>query len=305
MKNTPRDFFLHFGAFTALYFAVVALVTLLFTLIDYVIPDEALTYYPERYSDAIQFSIASLIILVPLFLWLMRVIQRETRQDPERQRLGVRRWLTYVTLFIAGATIIGDLIVLLDSFLGGTLVTTFVLKAAVLFAVMGAGFWYFLLDVQGHWRENERASKLVGYAIFGVVVLSIVTGFYIMGNPMVQRERELDEAQIRDLSVIQDEVVRYWRVNGRLPESLEILESDVTGFYVPESPEGRIPYRYELSGESAFELCASFEQESDEQSSRGYSTYGLRGDVRWEHGAGHICFVRVIDPSLVAPEPRF
>lgn len=197
MKNTPRDFFLHFGAFGALYLSAVAIVTLLFRMINYAFPD-ALNerysyYYSDPYSGPMRFAIASLIILVPIFLYLMRVIQCEARTAPERYSLQIRRWLTYITLFVAGTTIVGDLITLLYSFLGGELATTFLLKVLVLFAITGVIFWYFLLDIRGYWQDKETTSKQIALCVLGITILVIVCGFFIMGSPSTQRKRALDQ----------------------------------------------------------------------------------------------------------------
>ena len=162
MKNTPRDFFIHFGAFAALYSATIAFITLLFQMIDYAYPDPLYNsyYYSDPYSGPMRFAIASLIILVPIFLYLMRSIQRDARREPQRYSLGIRRWLTYITLFVAGATIIGDLITLLYSFLGGEFATTFLLKVFALGAITSVIFWYFLFDILAGQRTEIKNNRL-------------------------------------------------------------------------------------------------------------------------------------------------
>ncbi|MBI4087194.1 hypothetical protein HY416_04455 [Candidatus Kaiserbacteria bacterium] len=307
MKNTPRDFFLHFGAFAALYAAATALGTLLFLIIGYAFPDPLYSnYYSyggyDPYSAPMRFAIASLIILVPLFLWLMRVIQREARITPERYTFAIRKWLTYITLFVAGATIVGDLITLLYSFLGGELATPFVLKVLVLFAITGVIFWYFLLDIRGYWQNRASASKMVGIVTVGAVLVAIIGSFFIMGSPMIQREIRFDQQEIQDLSMIQNQVVNYWQQNGTLPATLSELESDITYFHVPQAPEGREPYEYRKTGDTSFALCATFAQNSDGTYAEPYApSYGVGNNTSWEHTAGRTCFDRTIDPSLIQP----
>ena len=308
MKNTPRDFFLHFGAFVALYSAAIALAMLLFRMIDYTFPDalrESYYYgFTDPYSETMRFAIASLIILVPLSLYLFRVIQRKTRMDPMRHTLGVRRWLTYITLFVAGATIIGDLIALLNSFLGGALATTFLLKVLTLLAITGAAFWYFLLDIRGHWQSREVTSKNIGFGVLGFIIAVIVGGFLIMGSPVAQREVQFDQQQVQDLSLIQNQIVNYWQQNERLPATLSELANSLTGFSVPVAPEGREPYEYRVTGNLTFELCAIFAQPSSEYSAQiapvGYS---IAGATSWEHETGRTCFERTIDTALIKPRP--
>jgi len=308
MTNTPRDFFLHFGAFAALYAVATALGTLLFLIIGYAFPDPLYrTYdgYYDPYSAPMRFAIASLIILVPLFLYLMRAIQREARTAPERYAFAVRKWLTYITLFVAGATIVGDLITLLYSFLGGELATPFFLKVLTLFIITGIIFWYFLLDIRGYWQNREAVSKMVGWGVIIATLAVIVGGFVIMGSPLAQREIRFDQQEIQDLFVIQNQTVNYWQQNGTLPATLSKLESPITGFSVPRAPEGREEYEYRITGNLAFELCATFAHNSDKYGySEPYSPYGIGGNESWDHTSGQVCFERSIDPNLVQPYPK-
>jgi hypothetical protein len=302
MKNTPRDFFVHFGAFATLYLAAIALITLLFRLVDVAFPDPMYSmYYSDPYSGTMRFAIASLIVLVPIFLYLMRMIQKETRKSPERQSLGIRRWLTYITLFIAGATIIGDLIVLLNSFLGGDLPTPFLLKVVILLAIMGAGFWYFILDIRGHWNTRESLSKAIGAALGLGVIAVIIGGFFIMGSPAAQREIRLDQQQVSDLQTIQYQIVTYWQQNQELPSSLTALENDVMGYRIPVAPEDRPAYTYTRESDLSFSLCATFGQDSGVYSASAPESYGIVGTTTWEYSAGEQCFERTIDPALVKP----
>ena len=153
-RVTPKDFFLWVGAMAALYASVVSFITLLFHYIDYAFPDPALEsyYYADPYSGPIRFAIASLIVLFPLFLVLMRLIRRDITREPLRAEIWIRRWVLYLTLFVAGITIAVDLITLINTFLGGDLTTRFVLKILVVFLIVGAGFLHFLADLRGYWN---------------------------------------------------------------------------------------------------------------------------------------------------------
>ncbi len=303
-KNTPRDFFLHAGAFITLYFGAIALLTLLFGLINFKYQDEIFGSYGyyDPYSGPMRFAIASLIILVPIAVYLFHLIQRETRANPERKTLGVRKWLTYITLFIAGATVIGDLIVLLTSFLGGTLLTPFFLKVLAIFAVMGVGFWYFLLDIKGYWVAHATESRYVAIGVGLITIISIVGGMMLIGSPATQRELRLDAQQVQELSYIQSGVVAYWQQTGELPASLEDLSKNFLQSPFSEGVEGRPPYKYEKRNDLSFALCATFAEPSPSQS---YARMEMMGvDENWEHQDGETCFERTIDPELMKPAPK-
>ena len=75
---------------------------------------------------------------------------------PEKLESGVRRWLTYIALLLASATVIGDLVTFLSYFLRGDLTTRFVLKVVTVFVIAGGVFWYYLLWLE---KPGERRSE--------------------------------------------------------------------------------------------------------------------------------------------------
>ncbi|MFM2374112.1 MAG: hypothetical protein RLZZ234_107 [Candidatus Parcubacteria bacterium] len=302
-NNKPRDFFLHVTTFTVLYFIAIALVTLLFTLIDYRFPDMLSGYYSDPYSGPVRFGIAALIILSPLFVYLMKRIQSETRRMPERANLGVRKWLTYITLFIAGFTALGDAITLLYSFLGGALAAPFMLKALTLFAVAGSAFAYFFLDLKGFWLERKEESNYAAIGFVTLILSSVVLGFYVMGSPATQRDLRLDEERRMHLEQIQSQVVTYWQNNEVLPVEIEKLNNPLQYFTLPTDPETGKSYTYATTSATSFELCATFARASSfERSGEYYPVMqGLKNADNWKHEAGNVCFAREIDTDLIKP----
>ncbi|MEK7129177.1 MAG: DUF5671 domain-containing protein, partial [Patescibacteria group bacterium] len=116
-KTTPKDFFLHLGAIAALYISAVSVLTLLFEIIDQLFPKPF--EYTDPYAGGVSLAMAMLMVAFPLYLFFMRVISSAERAVPEKRDLPVRRWLVYLTLFLAGAAIAVDLIVLLQKFFAG------------------------------------------------------------------------------------------------------------------------------------------------------------------------------------------
>jgi high-affinity Fe2+/Pb2+ permease len=85
----------------------------------------------------------------------MRILLRGVRTQPEKLESGVRKWLTYIALLLASATVIGDLVTFLSYFLRGDLTTRFVLKVLTVLVIAGGVFWYYLLWLE---RPSERPS---------------------------------------------------------------------------------------------------------------------------------------------------
>ena len=75
-------------------------------------------------------------------------LNRAYRRTPELVNLRTRKWLVYLTMFLAAAIMIGDLVTLIFNFLSGELTTRFILKALVVLLVMAAIFVYYLWEVR-------------------------------------------------------------------------------------------------------------------------------------------------------------
>lgn len=303
-KVTPKDFFLWAGAMFAIYGSVIAFITLLFQYINHAYPDP-LSYAYEAfgapYSGPMRFAMASLIVLVPVAMILMRIIRKDIATVPEKSELWVRRWALVLTVFVAGFAVVGNAITLVNYFLGGDLTMRFGLKVLVLFLVAGGAFLHFLADLRGYWKEFPSRAQMVSYGAAAVVLAAIVAGFFIMGSPGQVRLERFDSQKISTLEEIQWQIVSYWQQKQALPNSLSEIEDPISGWKVPTDPQGG-EFTYQKTGDMSFRLCATFNVESRESagSSMPIRAYGpIEGN--WVHGAGEHCFDRSIDPERYPP----
>lgn len=288
----------------ALYAGTFAFVGLLFDYINYVFPDLALQYYSfDPYRGSISYEMASLIVLAPVLLVLMRVIRKAMQQDPTRREIWVRRWALYLTLFVAGATIVIDLIVLINTFLQGEeLSARFLLKVLVVLLVMGAGFMHFLADLWGYWERNPQYANRVSWGVGLLVVLTIAAGFVIIGSPRTQRMYRIDEQRVQDLQQIQSQIVYYWQSKQSLPAELNDLEDSLSYFTMPIDPETKQAYEYKRQSPLDFTLCATFSAPNRLGPDMLQPVYSdVPAPEKWQHGAGRICFDRSIDPQRYPP----
>lgn len=150
---SAREAFLYLVMFLALYYSAFNLGDLLFTFIDQAFPDPAPHYYVRNFSSAIRWPTSALIIAFPLFLYTARYIGREVAQNPIKRLSGVRRWLTYITLFIATCLLIGDTTSLVYHLLGGEITVRFLLKSLVVGILAGSIFTYYLWDLRHEEKE--------------------------------------------------------------------------------------------------------------------------------------------------------
>lgn len=149
---SAREAFLYLVLFTALFLSAYHLGSLLFDLINRAWPDPAMSNNWRSPDESIRWSIASILIAFPVFLFVARYLNRELIRSPIKRLSAVRRWLTYLTLFVAAGFLIGDLITLVFNTLGGELTIRFVLKVIVAGLISGTVFGHYLWDL----RRDER-----------------------------------------------------------------------------------------------------------------------------------------------------
>lgn len=154
-----RDAFLYLLLFATLYTTSFHLGSLVFALIDQAWPDPAFTnrlQLLEGLRREMRFSIASLVVATPVFLYMSRLTSREIRTDPAKRNSKVRRWLTYLTLFMASTVLIGDVIALVYNLLGGEITTRFLLKIATIAVIAATALTFYMWDI----RADERGAAV-------------------------------------------------------------------------------------------------------------------------------------------------
>ena len=142
-----RDAFLYFVLFTTLYISAYHFGALIFEFINRAFPDPAFGGRAAHAANAIRWSLASLIIATPVFLFVSNKTAKAIRSDPAKRGSKVRRWLTYVTLAVASGILIGDFITLVYHALGGELTIRFILKVLTVAVIAGGVFLYYRWDL--------------------------------------------------------------------------------------------------------------------------------------------------------------
>jgi Domain of unknown function (DUF5671) len=146
------EVFIYLVLFAALYTSAYSLAAMIFDLINLAFPDPLQSQLPRSiFYDGIRWDIASLVIALPLFLFMFTLVNREIARDPNKRSSMPRKWLTYLTLFFAVICLVGDLTTLVYNVLGGEFTTRFALKVLTVALIAGGIFAYFLIDV----RQDE------------------------------------------------------------------------------------------------------------------------------------------------------
>jgi hypothetical protein len=168
-------------------------------------------------------------------------------------------------------------------------------------------------------EEKEIATAPRGIKWFAVgvslmVAASVVTGLFVSGSPGAERARRLDEQRLNDLRSLSYTIDAFWHQYDRLPESLDEIDRLHQPKDFNKDPRTGEAYEYLPIDEQRYELCAAFDQPSDDE----YPTYGRYAEpvpIRvpepdysqpkmrsWEHPAGRHCFqleVPVVEERLI------
>ena len=313
-KTEPKDVFIHLLAIIALYASATAFLIMLFQYINVLIPDilERGYYQFQSYYSSIRWSISSLVVIFPVYVWAGYYLNKIYFLEPEKRNLRIRKWLLNFTVFAAALIIIGDLVALIYNFLGGDITSRFVLKIAAVFFVAASVFFYYFWELKSWAKISETAKKVFIYAIIAIVAVAVAAGFFIVGSPQSERLRRFDDQRVSDLQIIQGQIIYYWQNKEKLPAMINDLEDPISGFNPGKDPQTGTDYIYEIKGDLEFALCANFNLPSKEYlegakpyiefSSRPYPPqHILSSDSNWSHVAGLVCFERTIDPELYRP----
>ncbi|MBI2636365.1 hypothetical protein HYW84_03515 [Candidatus Peregrinibacteria bacterium] len=296
-SGNARDAFFHLLGFTALTAAVISMIFLFFDFLDRMLPDPAFQDYYDDVSS-VRWKLAVLFVSYPLFLWMARLLHKEYARHPEKLASGIRRWLTYLILFVTACALMGDLIALIFSLLQGEVTARFFLKVIVLAVMTGLPFRYYLysMRVAPERFAVHRIHRCYLFCSAALVLIAVVGAFIVTGSPLQGRSERFDEERLNDLRAIQSEIFsivwagqQYNRPYGlvpvtNLPKPLPASLEDVVAnaqFQRPDiaDPETGNPYRYLTPSDHEFQLCAKFDLVRD-----------LQYDVFWNHPSGEHCY---------------
>ena len=281
-----RVAFLHLVLFATLYTTAYNAGGVLFLLLERWLPDVA---HPGGRIEDVRGAVAALIIAFPVFLLVGRLIARSFARDPEQRGSAVRKWLTYVTLFVAALVMIGDLIFLVSRLLSGELPPRVLLKVAVVFVIAGVVFWHYLRDLRAEEIESRDAPGRIGgmeRVALALVAVVIVAGLIVAGSPRHARRVAMDRQRSENLESLTTRVWSYWSKHHALPDSLGVLRDSG---YLPELSDpvtGQL-YGYRTIDSTTYELCAMFEL-AGAPDPREAQRVSLSRFVT--HDAGRVCF---------------
>lgn len=307
-NTTPKDFFIHLGALVTLYTGVIALINLSFSIINYYFPDSLAGYF---YTNSIAWPISILVVVTPILYFLEWYIVKDNHLNPDKIYLWIRRWGIFLTLFLTGVIMAGDLITLINTYLNGEISARFVWKVFAVLVISATVFKYYFFTINTRYGIAAFARTFHAWLGIVLVIAAIVAGFVTVGSPTKQRNLRFDNQRVSDLQNIQWQIVNYWQQKGKLPNTLAEVIDPISGNTIPTDPEKKTPYGYTKKSDRSFEICGTFTLAAENNQGKGSYDGGLirdssyyppvSEDENWKYEAGNTCFIRIIDPERYPP----
>jgi hypothetical protein len=146
---SAAEAFQYLVLFSTLHAVAINLGVLGLAFIDAWVPDPAASPWASAgRRGAVRSAIAAIVIAAPVFAFTARILSRGVATDPTKRQSRVRKWLTYLTMFIAAGVVVGDAIALVNEFLAGELTLRFALRVLVVGGLAGSVFAWYLRDVR-------------------------------------------------------------------------------------------------------------------------------------------------------------
>lgn len=330
IKTKALDVFIYLGIGIALVVSVTNLLQVIFAAINTKFVDVLNYGYVDMSQSDVRFAIASLVVMFPIYIGLSWYVARDIAKFHYKQDIAVRKILIYCTIFVTILTLIGTLVSLIYTYLGGDLSVRFGLKALAVFLVALSVFGYYYYSLRRDYSKKSRLPTVITLFASLFVMAAVVWSITIIGTPTEMRAKKVDNTRLSDISRLQQEVFNRFQTTDKLPATIAELENAFQGYAVPTDPITKEKYVYrvvqqpvvkmnfttnrkELVTPGIFELCATFDT-AREFNSRGQmigkggvseslysvSNYYYDGDQTpfWNHGVGETCFKRVISADM-------
>ncbi len=285
------DAFLNLLSLITLGWMSISIGSVLFQIINKFFIPQATDYENYYSQDSLKFSIASAIIITPIFLIVISWLHKNYKAGNLNCKSGIHRWLTYLMLLASALTIIGRLVFQLFRFLNGDYASAVILKTVVILAIAGGIFGYYFYDLVRKDFSRRSGISLAGLIVVIIVSLgSVIGGFMIIDSPSRARALKFDIQRENDLSNLSFIINDYYQQNNdTLPANL--LLPQFASYHDPETGQ---PYEYKRTGDKQYELCANFSLTAPNAQNDFTQPKPVNDADIYAHGVGRQCFNRTV-----------
>lgn len=294
----PKSLFWYLTMFFMLAISAFNVGALWFQYINKWFPQEVSGGMVQRpfNQSALKFSLASILVAVPLFFLLSRLIRKTLKNGNLNSQNKIRVWVTYIILFLTIAIAVGDLITTIFRVLDGDYTLRFLLKALTILFIVSWIFAYFWLELRSPASlTDSKIPRSMASATILIIVVSFVGAFFVVDSPAVARAKAYDRTRIFNLQEIDGGIHNYFREFEKLPLSLDDLKS--SNIYLKTTdPKTEKPYEYKVVAETSYEICAEFQ--TSNKAAQDLDFYGpVYGE--FAHDSGRNCFTRKVNLELI------
>lgn len=297
-NNIAKYTFLYLMSLLALVFSVIGVGNIIFQLINKHIVDVIHAYRAMYSPEALKFALSSLLVAAPVYYFSAVNIYRSIVSGKLEKDSGIRKWLTYLIIFVCGVVSVGWLIAIVYSVLDGDLTLKFSLKTLTVVGLAGLVGFYYYRDI-----KEEKFKKGGGmvvrnyfYGTISLVFVVIVSGVFFVESPSETRLRRIDNLTLEKFNKIDGAIGEYYRNNDQLPVNLEELAGEVIylrGEDVRDVLSDEV-FRYETLGGEKYRICAKFNLSNN-------SKDDPRGNYIaevWPHESGDVCFTKQVNVMM-------
>ena len=156
---SPRIAFLNLFHFIVLYVCTYNVISILFTFLDYYLPDglgRQVGFYYNSYQSlgvAIRENLAAIIVGIPL-VFLTAYFLKQAMGLAKQRIPRIRLLLINFTMFVGACTMFGTASCFVYYLLSGELGARFIIKAVILAALVIGGFFYYRTEIS---EDEQRA----------------------------------------------------------------------------------------------------------------------------------------------------
>lgn len=305
-RLAPRVAFYLLMSFLTLYITLFSIGGAWFELLNRWLPETG-EWLDTGY--AIRNFLAAIIVGLPIFLITHRFLSTSVQKNEHIRTGGAWKWLTYITLFVAGVVVLGNLIALVLNLLNGEYTLRFFLKVLVLGILAGGTFAYYFWDTREEAHSSSSPIPLIFHSVLTILgVLVVVLGLIFTGSPASVKKAQRDEIRAGHLSQIRAAIDEYSaEQKGKVPPALADALPEFRYINFPQDPLTGLSYEYLVStnATSSYRLCATFETVSPpSRSSR--PAYSAPLSLFQKHDAARTCYDLVVTPpskSTLSPTP--
>lgn len=305
--NAAKFVFLYLVHLISLIFVAVSFCLIVYQAINKFIKDPVNVYSAMFQADAAKFGIAALFVFTPIFYIIGRYINKALFDGELTRNSAIRRWLTYLILFVSFLTFAGYLVALVISFLSGELTLKFGLKVVAVLAVASTIFSFYFYDIKRNETKGakDKVSKIYFIATLSAVILVLIGSFFVIDNPMQTRAKNLDEDIINKFYSIDNCVDQYYREKRVMPKTMEDIKGNCL-YMLDDVTRDKVTGRtftYKLKDGLKYELCAEFRTSNKDDVYRNDSPYFATMDNKTVlHEAGWQCLERKVYDVAVDPK---